>query len=190
MKDHDPRTDADLLMATRRDVEAFGEFYRRHARWVVGFLARRLGDAELAADVCSEVFAAALLASDRYDPARGEPNSWLYGIVANQLSSAARRGVAENRARRRLEMEPVAVLADDVTWIEMLAASDDVGLALGLLAELPREQRSLVTARVIEERSYDDIAGEHKLSQSAVRKRVSRGLASLRTRLQEGDRDG
>jgi RNA polymerase sigma-70 factor (ECF subfamily) len=72
----------------------------------------------------------------------------------------------------------------------MLAASDDVGLALGLLAELPREQRSLVTARVIEERSYDDIAGEQKLSQSAVRKRVSRGLASLRTRLQEGDRDG
>jgi RNA polymerase sigma-70 factor (ECF subfamily) len=87
-------------------------------------------------------------------------------------------------------MEPVAVLTDDVTWIEMLAASDDVGVALGLLAELSREQRSLVTARVLEERSYDDIAGEHKLSQSAVRKRVSRGLASLRTRLQEGDRDG
>jgi RNA polymerase sigma-70 factor (ECF subfamily) len=88
----DPRTDAELLIATREDVEAFGVFYRRHVEWVLGFLARRVGNSELAADLTAEVFAAALLASDRYDPARGAANSWLYGIVANNLGSAARRG--------------------------------------------------------------------------------------------------
>lgn len=189
MGDRDERTDAELLIATREDVDAFGCFYRRHARWVLGFLARRLGDAELAADVTSEVFAAALLASERYDPARGEPNSWLYGIVSNQLASAARRGAAETRARRRLQMEPVPVQADDVAWIETLAGSDEAGAAIGLLAQMPEGQRALLTARVIDERSYDELAAEHKLSQTAVRKRVSRGLTSLRTRLQEGDRD-
>ena len=189
MSEHDPRTDAELLLATRDDVEAFGVFYRRHARWVLGFLARRLGNAELAADVTSEVFAAALLGSARYDPARGEPHSWLYGIVANQLGSAARRGAAENRARRPLEMQPVPVDAHDITWIDALAAEEAAGGAMGLLSELPAQQRTLVAGRVIDERSYDELAAEHRLSQATVRKRVSRGLATLRTRLQEGDHE-
>jgi RNA polymerase sigma factor (sigma-70 family) len=184
VSDHDPRTDAELLLATRDDVEAFGAFYRRHAKWVLGFLARRLGDPELAADVTSEVFAAALLASGRYDPGLGEANSWLYGIVTKQLGSAARRGAADHRARRRLEMEPVRVEAADIVWIEALAAEGGV---VGLLSELPAQQRALVAGRVIDERSYDELAGEHRLSQAAVRKRVSRGLAALRTRLQEGE---
>jgi RNA polymerase sigma factor (sigma-70 family) len=184
----DARTDAELLIATRDDVDAFGVFYRRHASWVLAFLARRLADAELAADVTSEVFAAAFLASDRFDASRGEPNSWLFGIVARQLGSALRRGAAETRARRRLAMEPVRVQPEDVVWIEALAASAGPELATELLAGLPEDQRSLVAARVIDERSYNDLASEHRLSEPAVRKRVSRGLASLRTRLQEGDR--
>jgi RNA polymerase sigma factor (sigma-70 family) len=189
VSDQDARTDAELLVAACADVEAFGVFYRRHARWVLGFLARRLGDAELAADVTSEVFAAALLACDRYDRARAEPNSWLYGIVTNQLGSALRRNAAETRARRRLEMEPVPVRPEDMAWIESLAAVSDRGPVMDLLAELPEDQRSLVTERVIGERSYDELADEHELSQTAVRKRVSRGLATLRTRMREGDRD-
>lgn len=187
MNDADPRTDAALLRATKGDVEAFGVFYRRHSRWVLGFLVRRLGDAELAADVTSEVFAAAFLASARYDPRRGAPNSWLYGIVVNQLGSALRRGAAETRARQRLAMEPVGLAPEDAAWIESLATARDVLSAMDLLADLPEDQRALVTARVIEERSYDELAGEQGMTQTAVRKRVSRGLAALRSRLLEGD---
>jgi DNA-directed RNA polymerase specialized sigma24 family protein len=138
----DLRTDAELLRATAQDVEAFGVFYRRHSRWVLGFLVRRLGDAELAADVTSEVFAAAFLASGRYDPGRGAANSWLYGIVANQLGSVLRRGAAETRARRRLAMEPVPVHPEDLAWIESLATAPDVLSAMDLLAELPEDQRA------------------------------------------------
>jgi RNA polymerase sigma-70 factor (ECF subfamily) len=187
MLDRDRRTDAELLSATRDDVEAFGVFYRRHVEWVLGFSARRLGNAELAADVTSEVFAAALLASDRYDPARGAANSWLYGIVANQLASAAKRGAAERRARSRLAMQAVRVESEDVEWIEALAAAEDGRLAMALLSELPGDQRELVTGRVIDERPYDELAGTHEIPQATVRKRVSRGLAALRTRLHEGE---
>jgi RNA polymerase sigma factor (sigma-70 family) len=185
MLDRDVRTDGELLLATRDDVEAFGVFYRRHVEWVLGFLARRLASAELAADVTSEVFAAALLASSRYDPARGAPNSWLYGIVTNQLASAAKRGAAERRARRRLAMDPVKVEPEDVEWIQSLVAGEEGRLAMGFLSELPVDQRAFVTARVIEERSYDELADEHELGQATVRKRVSRGLATLRNRMQE-----
>lgn len=184
----DPRSDAELLLATREEIDAFGHFYRRHVRWVLGFLARRLRDPELAADVTSEVFAAALLAVDSYDPARGDPNSWLFGIVSNKLGTAVRRGAAEDRARRRLQMQAVPLDRSDRVWIESLAAGDDSESITDLLSDLPVEQSSLLTGRVIEGRSYEDLAREHALAEATVRKRVSRGLASLRTRLQEGQR--
>jgi RNA polymerase sigma-70 factor (ECF subfamily) len=187
MRDRDPRSDAELLLATHDDVEAFGVFYRRNVEWVLAFTARRLGSAELAADVTAEAFAAALLASGRYDPARGAANSWLYGIVANKLGSAAKRGAAERRARRRLAMEPVAVEPEDIAWIEALAAAEDGRRALGLLATLPGDQRSLITDRVIRGRPYETLAGERHVAEATVRKRVSRGLATLRDRWQEGD---
>ena len=45
------------------------------------------------------------------------------------------------------------------------------------------EQRHAIEARVIGERNYTDIAGELHCSEAVVRKRVSRGLRALRTRL-------
>ncbi len=185
MNDSDPRTDAELLLATREDVEAFGVFYRRHVDWVVGYLAARTGNAELAADLTSEVFAAALLASRRFDSARGAANNWLYGIAGHKLASAGRRGHAERRARRRLGMAEVRVDPEDLQWIESQAASHGRS-ATEMLAGLPADQRDLLTARVIDERPYHELAREHQMTEAAVRKRVSRGLASLRSRLQEG----
>src|ERR1700722_4497031 len=109
MADRDSRSDAELLTAAVQDADAFAVFYRRHVRSVLGVLARRLGDAELAADVTAEVFAAALRGCGSYDAARGPADRWLFGIVGNQLGSALRRGAAESRARRRLGMGRVGV---------------------------------------------------------------------------------
>ncbi len=60
------RTDEDLLGAT--DAGSFEEFYVRHVDTVLGFFARRTGDADLAADLTSETFAAALAGRRRYRP--------------------------------------------------------------------------------------------------------------------------
>lgn len=185
MADRDRRSDAELLLATPEDVEAFGVFYRRHVTWVLAFVARRLGNPELAADVTAEVFAAALLASGRYDPALGAANSWLFGIVAKQLASAARRGAAERRARRRLGMNRVPIEPGDIEWIEALAADDEARTAMSLLSELPDGQRRLLTAHVLDGRPYRELATEQRLAETTIRKRVSRGLATLRDRLRE-----
>lgn len=181
MDDRDPRTDAQLLAATADDPEAFGLFYRRHVRWVLGACVRRAGDAELAADVTAEVFATALAASDRFEAARGTAGGWLFGIALHKLADARRRGHAERRARDRLGIPALALTDDDIARIDELASTgDDLG---GLLAALPDDQRSAIEARVVHERGYDDIAGELAVSEAAVRQRVSRGLATLRARL-------
>jgi DNA-directed RNA polymerase specialized sigma24 family protein len=65
------RSDAELLARTRVDAEAFGVFYRRYERPILGYLLTRVRDGEIAADLTSEVFAAALEAAGSFDPGRG-----------------------------------------------------------------------------------------------------------------------
>jgi RNA polymerase sigma-70 factor (ECF subfamily) len=50
----------------------------------------------------------------------------------------------------------------------------------GLLQALPSDQREAIKARVVEERSYEQLAATYRCSPSVVRKRVSRGLRTLR----------
>jgi RNA polymerase sigma-70 factor (ECF subfamily) len=170
--------DAELLR--RRDVDSFAEFYRRHARGLAGWLMRVTGDAEAAADLTAETFAAALVARDRYRPERAEPRTWLYGIAAHKLSDWRRKGRAEDGARRRLRMERLELSEDDVREFERLAG--DVS-AMELLDELPGDQRAAVRARLVDGRGYAEIAGAEGVSEAAVRQRVSRGLAGLRRRI-------
>ena len=170
-------TDEALLASG--DPGAFDRLYRRHAEDLLGFLARRTRDPELAADLTAETFAAALAARRRYRPQSGAPAAWLFGIAMHKLADAQRRGYAETRARRRMGMERLTLDDADLARIESLAEADG---ASALLDALAPDQRDAVRARVIDERDYDEIARSLSTSESVVRKRVSRGLAALRRR--------
>ena len=54
-----------------------------------------------------------------------------------------------------------------------------------LLDGLPPDQRDAVRARVLDQDDYAEIATRLECSQSVVRKRVSRGLATLRAQMEE-----
>jgi len=176
------RSDAALLRAAREaDPEAFGAFYARHVDAILRFFGRRVTDREAVADLTAECFAAALLSVGRWDAARGEPAAWLFGIAAHQLSRYHRRGAVERRARERLGIERIAL--SDAELRAVLDGTDE------LLAALPADQRTAVAARVLDDRDYDDIATELGVSEPVVRKRVSRGLATLRGRLRSTEEE-
>jgi RNA polymerase sigma-70 factor (ECF subfamily) len=89
-------TDADLL---RGDARRFAAFYRRHEDAVLRFFLRRVGSAELAADLIAETFARALEGRRRFDPRRGDAGAWLFGIARNVLLRSLERGRVENDVR-------------------------------------------------------------------------------------------
>jgi RNA polymerase sigma-70 factor (ECF subfamily) len=94
----DRRTDDELLLATRRDPEAFGVFYERHATHVLRFLGRATGDTELALDLTAEVFAAALAGSSRYRPGGPPAAAWLFdgtGLSQAAVRQRVSRGLAK-----------------------------------------------------------------------------------------------
>jgi RNA polymerase sigma factor (sigma-70 family) len=174
-------SDAEMLARTRVDAEAFGAFYRRYERPILGYLLARVRDAEIAADLTSEVFAAALEAAGSFDAQRGGSQSasgWLFTIAHNTLVSSLRRGRVAEAARRRLgALEPLALDDQDIERVLTLESSNSW---LELLGELPAGEREAILGRVVDERDYAELAGELGCSTLVVRKRVSRGLARLR----------
>lgn len=180
----DQRGDLELLEATRAgDAEAFGEFFRRHRAVVLAFLRRRVRETELAADLLSETFAAALvnvLDGERMLPQ--EPLAWVMTIARHKLIDGMRRGCVERSARERLALEPLVLDEDSIARIEALVDSTDVEASLAAL--LPREQFEALRARVLGEEGYPEIARELRCSEAVVRKRVSRALRTLRAAME------
>ena len=177
-------SDAALLAAiASRDGAAFAVFYRRHVPTVLAFLMRETRDPEASADLAAEVFAAVLLAAGRYAEQTDSATPWLIGIARNKLLMSWRRGRVEARARHRLGFEPVALDDGDLARI-VEVAQGGAGI-LRLVDDLPADEGAAIRSRVLDERSYREIATQLKCSEMVVRKRVSRGLARMREQIKE-----
>lgn len=178
-------SDFELLNLSRTSDEAFAVFYRRYERLVAGWLMRRTGGPELAADLTAEVFAAAYLAASRFREGPEPAGAWLLGIARNKLLRSLRRDRAERSALGRLAVDRIEVSDESLAALERFRDCD----LLDLLEDLPQDQREAVRCRIIDELDYGDFAASAQISPAVARKRVSRGLSALRRRLeQQGDR--
>jgi DNA-directed RNA polymerase specialized sigma24 family protein len=100
----------------------------------------------------------------------------------NLLTDSYRRGRVADDARRRLALEPMTVTDLGFERVEAAAdAASELG-AVDLDEVLSREQAGAVRARVLEDRSYEQIAQQLSCSPQVARQRVSRGLRNLRRR--------
>jgi len=180
----DPVSDGELLARAATDPEAFGTFYDRFEREVLGFFYRATRRADIAADLTAEVFAAALQSASRFDPALGPARGWLFGIARHELADAWKRGRVEDRARRSLEIEALVLSDAELGRIERELGGAD-GAALQLLSQLPEDQRVAIEGRVLDDRDYAELAANLACSPSVVRQRVSRGLRTMRARMEQ-----
>jgi len=165
------------------DRAAFAEIYDRYLPLVLRWSLRETGNREIAADLASETFAAALIASPRYRASKGAVGTWLLGIARNKLRESRRHHRIEDSARRRVGLDRTELTDADLERIDELV-SLDAGV-VELFDGLPAVLREAVAQRVIEERSYEEIAADLSCSESVIRQRVSRGLRTLRSQLEE-----
>lgn len=176
----DTLEDTDLLVMSVRRPEAFVAFYERHAEALVRYFARRTMAPDAAAELVAETFAQAYTSRGRFSPQGGDAGAWLYGIARHQLSRYFRLGAVDARARRRLGMPEREASSDDVERIERLA---DLPALRATVAEalrtVPEGERRAVSLRVIDERTYAEVAAHLGCSEQAARARVSRGLRRL-----------
>jgi RNA polymerase sigma-70 factor (ECF subfamily) len=177
-----PLSDAQLVRRVLDgDVDAFAPLVDRYHHRFARYAVRMIGDREDAEEAVQDAFLRAFRALDRY---REEERfgGWLFRILVNQC-----RSVVAKRQRR-------AELLAAALWEPPVAAGvpgEEEELHEELdraLAELPPDAREAVLLRYAEELTYDEIAAITGSGVSALKMRVQRACARLRSLLLEVDR--
>jgi RNA polymerase sigma-70 factor (ECF subfamily) len=122
-----------MLTISTPDEERFRLAYQRHAGAVWRYLARRLGDDDLAEDLTSEVF---VIAWRRRRDAPADSLPWLYGV--------ARRVLSNDRRAARAHARRVHALAEQLAGAPAEEPSGVVAAALARLSERDREVLLLI----------------------------------------------
>lgn len=168
----------ELLIRSRSEVAALELLYRELAPEILGWFRGRVSDGEVARDLLAETFAQVVVSVARY---RGRDDAaavgWIWAIARNLLRRYYRHERVEARARQRLG---IASSGSHEAPDERARVDPEVGARLhAALDDLPPGTRESVWLRVVDDLSYEEIASRQGCSQSAARKRVSRGMRTL-----------
>lgn len=117
----DQLPDDELLACTRRNPEAFGVFYERHVRMVMGFLVGATADTERALDLTAEVFAAALSGARKFRRNGPPASGWLVGIARNKLAAARRNEASAFKASRKLGIPRLDFDDEEIERVEEIS---------------------------------------------------------------------
>lgn len=162
-----------LVEAAQRDPAHFAELYTRNFHVVYAYVARRVASREEAEDVTSQVFHQALANLSRFEW-RGAPfGAWLIRIAANSLADHWRL-----RARESGDPPGEELSDDSMPDIERRAA------LIQLVDRLPDDQRHVIVARFVEQKSIRDIAQELKRTEGAIKQLQFRALEKLRATME------
>jgi RNA polymerase sigma-70 factor (ECF subfamily) len=153
--------------------------FRQHRQSVYRYLRRRTSDHYEAEELTQRVFVDAAVALSKDDFQPDSMLAWLYTV-------AERRRVDELRRRSNA--------AETVRQFAQLGGSrpPHYGTAVAetlrsAIAGLPVDQRSVVVMKLLEGRTFAEIASVMGATEGACKMRLSRALKALRARLDEED---
>ena len=161
-----------LVEAAQRDPRRFAELYEQNFARVYAYVARRVGDRAAAEDVTSEVFQQALANLPKFEW-RGVPfAAWLLRIASNAIADRWQR-LAREKGNPAAEpsVEPAT---EEIEHRAMLTR---------LVDGLPEDQRRVVRARFVEQKSIREISQELGRTEGAVKQLQFRALEKLRAQM-------
>ncbi len=175
--------DYDPLDRIAREPDALEAFYRDHVEEVQRFVARRVGDPHVAADLTADIFLAAVDSAARYDPGRGPVVAWLYGVGRNAIAGEARRRARELHATRRIEGHRLLDGASFTRIEERIDAERSSRRMYRAIAELPEADRALLEMVALDGLSVADAARALGVKPGTARVRLHRSRARVTAHL-------
>jgi len=146
-------------------------------RFVLGVIR----DPELTDDIMQTTFVKAIEHGHeaRFETFRG----WLFRVAFHEALASRRRLATREKGHRRLAgFRPKSGETPD----ERLLRGETVEVVRKALAELPDEQRRVVLARMYEDKTFAEIAGEFGLPLGTVLTRMRRALEKMRRHMRPG----
>jgi RNA polymerase sigma factor (sigma-70 family) len=170
----------DVSVPAKGLAAEFEQIYRAHVQQVTAYFARRTADPQTVADLTADTFVQAITSFATFDPARGSPRGWLFGIArrvfAQHCERASRgRDVVERLAgRRELDIDEAAEL---VVRIDAERAGRSLFDGMAALAQSDREVIELVDIAALDRQEAAAALG---ISLGALRIRLFRARGKLR----------
>jgi len=170
-----PGDDRLLVEAAKKDPSRFAEHYELNFVRVYAYIARRVGDRDVAQDLTSDVFHKALASIQNFEW-RGVPFAgWLLRIAANMIVDRSKRSGREVSGQDDLAEPSTQPNLEEI---------DQQGRLFRLVEQLPADQRRVIGMRFAEEKSIREIATELGRSEGAVKQLQFRALQNLRARME------
>ncbi len=170
-----PGEDRLLVEAAQKDPSRFAELYELNCARVYAYIARRVGDRDVAQDLTSDVFHKALASIQSFEW-RGVPFAgWLLRIAANMIVDRSKRSGREVSGQDDLPEPSTQPNLEEI---------DQQGRLFRLVEQLPADQRRVIGMRFAEEKSIREIATELGRSEGAVKQLQYRALQNLRARME------
>jgi len=165
---------AEAKDAPRAGALAFDRLYRSSRDDVYAYVASLLRDAPAAEEVTAAAFERAYRKRHRFDPERGEPRAWLFGIARNAaLDELRRRGRQAELTAEPADLESFGT-AEGAERSERRLA---VATALELLEPRERELIALKFFAGLENREIAQVLG---ISDSNAGTKLHRAMTKLR----------
>ncbi|MEU6718548.1 RNA polymerase sigma factor [Nonomuraea sp. NPDC046802] len=166
-------------MRLNEDPAAFKAFYLRHVDAVMRFVARRVSDPHLAADLTADIFLAAVDSAHTYVPGRGSEIGWLYGVARNVVSAQQRKTAREARASSRVAGRRLMDDDDLVRMEERIDAERRMRGALEAMRGLPEGERAVLELIAIDQLTITEAAKALGIRQVTARVRLHRARRAL-----------
>lgn len=166
-----------IRLARSGDRTAFGEIVRTYQRRVFIVAARIVGERADAEDIVQDTFVRAWKSLDGFDDTR-PLGPWLCTIAANRAKTHL-----QSRKRRATEELTEHVVAPGLRPDEEVRQSLTRSKVMQAMQELSEEQRAVLTLRVLEDLSYEEISAALGIPLGTVMSRLSRAREQMRQRL-------
>ncbi len=167
--------EADILeRAQAGDSEAFGLLYDHYLDAIYRFIYYKVFSREVAEDLVSDTFFKALRQLQSYNSSRGRFNSWLYQIARNTVIDHYRT------KKENVPIDDIFDLGHDERTPDQLDAVAGLAKVEEYLKSLPARQREIITLRIWEGKSFDEIATILGGTEGSVKMAFSRSIRQLR----------
>ncbi|MFN3693033.1 MAG: RNA polymerase sigma factor [Candidatus Paceibacteria bacterium] len=167
--------EADILeRAQAGDSEAFGLIYDHYLDAIYRFIYYKVFSREVAEDLVSDTFFKALKQLQSYNSSRGRFNSWLYQIARNTVIDHYRT------KKESVPIDDIFDLGHDERTPDQLDAVAGLAKVEEYLKSLPARQREIITLRIWEGKSFEEIATILGGTEGSVKMAFSRSIRQLR----------
>ncbi|HWE17722.1 MAG TPA: sigma-70 family RNA polymerase sigma factor [Hyphomicrobiaceae bacterium] len=173
---------ADLLqrIAERADPAAFRELYEAYGPRVKAYMMRRGADAGTAEDLAQETLLTVWRKAALYAGEKGSMTTWVFAIARNLRIDRLRREVPW----QELPEGRMAEASDEPLPDEVMDEKERQERVQAALADLPSEQKEVVSLAYLEGLSHSEIAERLSVPLGTVKSRMRIAYQKIRQALE------